>query len=382
MSRSGSDFVQGVVPAGPDEAAALLREAGAGGSAVRIVGGGTKLVWGRPVAASVELSTSEMAGVLAHHAADLTAILRAGTLLAEAQATFRAAGQMLALDPPNPGGAATVGGVVAAGDSGPLRHRYGAARDLVLGIQVALSDGTIARAGGRVIKNVAGYDLGKLFAGSFGTLGLVTEVVVRLHPLPAARATAVGRTDDPNALQRAAVAIGSAPFELEAFDVRVDAEGCALLARVAGAAARERVDRVAAAMREAGLDTSVDADDESLWEEQRNRQRGELVVRVSSVRGEIVRVARAALVAGGEMVGRASLGVFWLRLPASGGAEAVGEVRRALAPRPCVVLDAPADLRRAVNPWGPIEAEALMRRVKDRFDPAHVCNPGLFAEGW
>jgi glycolate oxidase FAD binding subunit len=382
VSRSGSDLVERVVPGGPDEAAAALREAAAAESSVRIVGGGTKLGWGRAVAAGVELSTSAMSGVVAHHAADLTAILRAGTPLEEAQTTFRSAGQMLALDPPNPGLAATVGGVVAAGDSGPLRHRYGAARDLVLGIQVALSDGTVARAGGRVIKNVAGYDLGKLFAGSFGTLGLVTEIVVRLHPLPPDRATAVGRTDDPDSLQRAAVAVGSAPFELEAFDVRVDAEGCALLARVAGAAARERVDRVAAAMRDAGLDATVDAEDESLWEEQRNRQRGVLVVRVSAIRSEIARVARATLAAGGELVGRATLGVFWVRLPADGGAEAAAGFRRALHPRPCVVLDAPEDLRRAVDPWGPIEAEPLMRRIKERFDPAHVCNPGLFGEGW
>src|SRR5213082_3750683 len=108
---------------------------------------------------------------------------------------------MLALDPPGEG---TVGGLFATADSGPLRHRHGAPRDLVLGMTVALSDGTLARAGGKVIKNVAGYDLAKLYAGSFGTLGLIVEVVVRLHPRPTRTATVVGRTDDVSALSRAA----------------------------------------------------------------------------------------------------------------------------------------------------------------------------------
>ncbi len=128
---------------------------------------------------------------------------------------------MLALDPPLGGGdAATIGGIVATADSGPLRHRYGAPRDLVIGITVALSDGTVAKSGGKVIKNVAGYDLGKLFAGSFGTLGLILGVAVRLHPLPATRATALFRGDSPDALARTAAALAHAPLELEALDVR------------------------------------------------------------------------------------------------------------------------------------------------------------------
>src|SRR2546430_16810200 len=100
---------------------------------------------------------------------------------------------MLAIDPPlADGDAATVGGVLATADSGPLRHRHGGPRDLVLGTTVALSDGTVARAGGKVIKNVAGYDLAKLFTGSYGTLGAILEVAVRLHPLPPRTVTAVG----------------------------------------------------------------------------------------------------------------------------------------------------------------------------------------------
>src|SRR5213079_2505156 len=133
------------------------------------------------------------------------------------------------------------------------RHRYGAPRDLVLGMTLALSDGAIARSGGKVIKNVAGYDLAKLFAGSFGTLGLVVEVAVRLYPLPASRATAVGTSDDPARLSGAARAVGDAPLELEALDVRWGAGRGALLARTAGVAARERAARAVELMAEAGL---------------------------------------------------------------------------------------------------------------------------------
>jgi glycolate oxidase FAD binding subunit len=124
-------------------------------------------------------------------------VLQAGVPLAEAQALFAGAGQMFALDPPlGAGDATTIGGLVASADSGPLRHRYGGVRDLVLGITLAVSDGTIAKAGSKVIKNVAGYDLGKLVCGSEGTLALIGRVSLRLHPLPAVAKTLVVETDD------------------------------------------------------------------------------------------------------------------------------------------------------------------------------------------
>jgi glycolate oxidase FAD binding subunit len=180
-------------PADAERAAALLCDCAGEGMAVRPVGGDTKRSWGgEPREPHLELSTAALVEPLEHNAGDLTAVLAAGVPLARAQQTFAAAGQMMALDPPQgPGDRATIGGVVAAGDSGPLRHRFGAARDQVLGMTVALPDGTLAHSGGRVIKNVAGYDLAKLFAGSFGTLGLIVEVALRLHPLPERTATAI-----------------------------------------------------------------------------------------------------------------------------------------------------------------------------------------------
>jgi len=160
----------------------------ASGGSVRIVGGGSKLGWGPQVDAERELSTAGLDRIVEHNAGDLTAVLEAGVPLAAAQEAFASEGQMLALDPPDRG--ATIGGVVASADSGPLRSRFGGPRDLVLGVRVALPDGSVVKSGGKVIKNVAGYDLGKLMAGAFGTLGVIVEVAVRLHPRPEETATA------------------------------------------------------------------------------------------------------------------------------------------------------------------------------------------------
>src|SRR5918998_5975489 len=173
-------------PRAQRELAAALAEAG---GTVRVRGAGTKLAWvrGEP---DVELSTTDLDEIVEHNEGDLTAVLQAGVPLARAQQRFAEAGQMLALDPPDGGG--TIGGGVATNDSGPLRTRYGGIRDLVVGMRVALADGTGAESGGKVIKNVAGYDLAKLFVGSYGRLGAILEVSVRLHPLPPETATAGG----------------------------------------------------------------------------------------------------------------------------------------------------------------------------------------------
>src|SRR5215217_6871369 len=126
---------------------------------------------------AVDLETASLDAIAEHNVGDFTAVVGAGVRLADAQAAFAAENQMLALDPPlGAADGATVGGMIATADSGPLRHRYGGVRDLVVGMTVILSDGTVAKSGGKVIKNVAGYDLAKLFTGSYGTLGLIATV--------------------------------------------------------------------------------------------------------------------------------------------------------------------------------------------------------------
>jgi glycolate oxidase FAD binding subunit len=328
------------------------------------------------------LSTAGLNRIVEHNEGDLTAVLEAGVQLREAQQRFAAAGQMLALDPPG-APQATVGGVFATGDSGPLRHRYGGARDLIVGITVALPDGTVAKAGGKVIKNVAGYDLAKLFTGAFGTLGLIVQVSLRLHPRPPQALTARGVSDEPEQLAAAAGALAHKPLEAECLDVAWRAGRGAVLVRFGGATAQRGAEAAAAALREHGCDADVVEDDAALWEQQRAHQRSQsqTVVKVSALPVDLVKVLRAAGQLDGTVVGRAGLGLSWVTLP--GGTDALRALRAALAPAACVVADAPEAVRQAVDPWDAQRAEPvqLLRRVKERFDPAGVCNPGLYVGG-
>ena len=365
--------------------AATLAAAGAQGRSVRILGAGTKIGWGFVTPpADVELHTTRLNRVVEHNAGDLTAVLEVGVPLAQAQRQFASAGQMLALDPPlGLDGAATIGGVIATGDCGPLRHRYGAPRDLVVGITVALSDGAIARSGGKVIKNVAGYDLGKLFAGSFGTLGVILSVNVRLHPVPVVTATALGSSADPDVLGAAARALALAPLELESLDVSWHTGRGAILSRSGGAEATRRCTRAAALMRAAGLEqVDVSTDDEPIWERQRAGQRSgdRALVRLAAPPSRLPAVLRAAASCGGTLVGRAALGSSFVELDP----DAVSALHERLpAGSTSILLDAPAGLRARIDPWGVPDRAAfeLMRRLKARFDPAGACNPGLFVGG-
>jgi glycolate oxidase FAD binding subunit len=379
-------MVRELRPETHEAAAEAMVRAAANGESIRIVGGGTKLGWGAIGSGSgVEFHTSGLDGIVEHNEGDPTAVLQAGVPMEVAQRRFAAAGQMLALDPPlGADHRATVGGVIATGDCGPLQHRYGSPRDLILGMAVGLSDGTVARSGGKVIKNVAGYDLAKLFCGSFGTLGLILEVSVRLHPLPASTATALGATNDPNLLARAERTLAAAPFELDALDVAWRGGRGGLLAQVGGNKAPLRAERIAVSMREAGLNqVDVHTDDAELWARQRAGQRSEsgVIVRIAGRPSELTRVLRATDACSGTLVGRAAVGRSYIELEP----DALGRLAEHL-PRVAnvVVLDAPVHTREVVDPWGalpPAPVLALMRNVKTRFDPAHACNPGVFVGG-
>ncbi|MFN2569791.1 MAG: FAD-binding oxidoreductase [Candidatus Dormibacteria bacterium] len=374
-------------PASIEEAAELLRELGGAGRPLRVRGGGTKSGWGRRCArADVEVETGGLTRLLEHNAGDFTAVLEAGVPLAEAQERFAAAGQMLALDPPlsAPGGAAaaTIGGVVATADSGPLRHRYGGVRDLVLGITVVLSDGTVARAGGRVIKNVAGYDLGKLFAGSHGTLGLIATVAVRLHPLATEHATVRARSEDPDALARASSGMAALPLEADCLDVHWTATQGEVLARFSGPAASERAERTAGRLAGLGLEAEVVADGAALWERQRACQRTAegAVLKVAGVIGDLPAVLGAAREAGAQAVARAGLGLAWLTLPGDRLDARLRDLRERL---PATTLTLLGGAERVGDPWPAPEpgALAVMQRIKARFDPADVFAPGTFVGG-
>jgi glycolate oxidase FAD binding subunit len=232
-----------------------------------------------------------------------------------------------------------------------------------------------------VIKNVAGYDLAKLFAGSFGTLGMILSVNVRLHPLPAATATALGTAADAATLAGAARILAAAPLELDALDVAWHAGRGGLLARAAGAEPGRRAERAATLMRSAGLERiEVTDDDDRLWARQRAGQRSArealALARVTARPTALDSVLAAADAAGGTLVGRAALGESYVELDP----DALSRLHQSLpSAARAVLLDRPPEL----EPWGELDAPALalMRSVKQRFDPTRTCNPGIYVGG-
>src|SRR5271154_6953386 len=177
------DSATHVAPANTEEVAAILRFAHENRLAVVPWGGGTKQGWGYPVTPAVLLETHRLNVIREHTWQDMTCTVEAGCTWASLQSALAQHGQMVALDPLWPE-QATVGGIVATNDSGALRMKYGSLRDLIIGMTIVLADGTVARSGGKVVKNVAGYDLHKLMTGAFGTLGVITEINFRLHSIP------------------------------------------------------------------------------------------------------------------------------------------------------------------------------------------------------
>jgi glycolate oxidase FAD binding subunit len=377
--------VQTLAPETFDSFAAELASATASGHAVRIRGGGTKAGWvpsdghREP---SVFLDTRRLNWTVEHTPGDMTAVFAAGVSFSQAQAELAREGQRLALDPPlGDDDGATIGGIVATGDSGPLAHRYGTPRDQVLSVTVALGDGTICRAGSRVIKNVAGYDLPKLYTGSFGTLGAILAVGFRVRALPRATATILGGAPNQQVLASAIARLTSVPLEFEALDVAWRAGRGGVLAQVAGASSLRRADAAARQMKSLGLQgIAVTHEDADFWSRQRGLQRSDTraVLKLTgppSALGSVIGLADAHEA---TVVARAALGISYLTVDE----EQVGPLREAL-PRGfgAVVLDRPAGS--VIDTWGQQAGSAmeLMRAVKRRFDPAGICNPGAFVGG-
>src|SRR2546430_5431449 len=173
-----------VRPGNVDEVAAVIAQAAEAGVPVVPWGGGSAVGVGVPPArAGLVLLLTRLSALVEHEPGDLTATAQAGITLAALQAALHARGQWLSLDPPD-AARATLGGVLAANASGPRRHLYGTPRDVLIGVTVVTADGAVVRGGGKAVKNVAGYDLPKLFVGSFGTLGVIVEATVKLRPVP------------------------------------------------------------------------------------------------------------------------------------------------------------------------------------------------------
>ena len=211
-------------PRSADEAAAAVRVAAVHDLSTVVRGAATKLDCGAaPERLDLVLDTRGLTGVVEHAAGDLIVVVRSGTPLADLSTKLAAAGQQLALDAPLPG--ATVGGTVAVNTSGPRRMAYGTVRDLLIGVTIVRPDGILARAGGKVVKNVAGYDLGKLVTGSYGTLGLITECAFRLHPVPEAGAVLRRPVDGPARLRTLVSAVLGAQVVPTALELDAPAAG-------------------------------------------------------------------------------------------------------------------------------------------------------------
>ena len=406
-----ADAVAGVLPswvaapASVAEAAATMRVAAGLDLAVVPRGSGSRLSWGLPPrSCDLVIETGRLDRVLEHAAGDWIASVQAGVSLDQLADVLGEAGQQLSLDVPAPAGAGggTVGGVLATGMAGPRRMRYGTPRDLLTGITVIRADGRVARAGGKVVKNVAGYDLGKLYAGSFGTLGLIAEATFRLHPVPAASGYVT--LECGTAAEAAAAVAAAVESPLAAAAVEIDrlAPGAPVRVAVLVEGSPAGVPQRVTGMRELLGDDAVVADDvPGWWGHGAAAASDSTLIRIafwsSALRAVLDVLDSAALAAALEpsVGGSPGAGVLYaavdsLAEPAAVAAfvaalrAEIGRVRAAGFPPArgsVVVLNAPPLVRGAVDMWGPVPGAALMRAVKDQFDPGHRMAPGRFAGG-
>jgi glycolate oxidase FAD binding subunit len=383
-----SATVTRLIPADAAECARMLAEAARDRRTVRIVGSGTKSYVGDIAPTDAEVGTSRLGGVIDHEPADLTVTVGAGMRVTDVARLLERAGQFLPLDPPH-ADEATIGGVIAANSNGFWRARYGGVRDLLIGTRIALADGTVARAGGRVVKNVAGYDLDKLLVGSLGTLGVIVEATFKVLPVPPASDGLVARfARSADAFAAAdAVVRGAARVETcvvergegTAWRLAVEARGSASTVRRAIEDARRE-----AALRQGETRELGDA----------LGPLRDLPARASD--GALVRVALpvAASPAFAETAARldsldalvADAGSGVVRVHLLGDDDAVVRDAEALLVAARVIggtgrIERRAEhLRSRLSTWPTRpNGDFLMRRIKDAFDPKGVLEPGRAA---
>ena len=394
-----------VEPATEEEVATVLAFADRAGLKVLVRGGGTQLGLGLPPAGGdILLSTSRLDKVLEHEPHDQTISVQSGIRLANLQGYLAQTRQWLAIDSPLPG-AATIGGIISTNISGARRLRFGAVRDQIIGIRIVLADGTIAKGGGKVVKNVAGYDLAKLFCGALGTLGVVVAASFRLYPLPKCRRTVVLTSSSPALLCEVALKVSASTLVPTAIDLLGPGDGqspCRLAIRFESgvpAAVEDQSDAVVELAGELAGSAHVLADEEEAsfwtsaddWTGRAPDESNTLVLKASLLPTQVspwlARLDSAIAAAGlaSRWRGHLGHGTVYARLSGSEAALSgvVNELRTlAEAERgSLVVQDAPPGLARALDVWGAVAAVDLMRRVKARFDPHVTLNPGRYIGG-
>lgn len=397
------DAVAGVTPAfvvepgSEEEVSAVLRFANEARLHVTARGGGTKIHWGgRPESIDILLSLRKLNRVLEHSWGDLTLVAEAGATLDSVNERIADSGQFLALDSPF-SSEATLGGVVSANTAGPLRRRYGGVRDQLIGLTLARADGTVAKAGGKVVKNVAGYDLMKLLTGAFGTLGVITRTAFRLYPIPETSATLVAPVRPENLRTLVVELIGSSlvPAAVSLVlpvDEPVPGPFVAIRFATVQAAVRDQLLAAGQLLERLGFSHStIQGEEEAvLWRKSSTDlwlHKDALLAKASLLPSELPVLLGLVEDYDGVLLADALDGVAYLALPGQPDrqAPAFEDLRAVLRPKggSLVLLDASNAVRERLDVWGPVPAPALalMRRVKDAFDPNRVCSPGRFVGG-
>ena len=394
------DAVAGVAPryvaapATEEQASALLTAAAGLGLAVLPRGGGTRLAWGAaPSRCDLVVDTGQLNAVLEHSAGDQVVRAQAGVPVAALAQILATAGQRLAVDPADSGG--TVGGLLATGVAGPLRLRYGTPRDLLIGVTMIRADGAVARAGGKVVKNVAGYDTGKLLAGSYGTLGLITDATFRVHPAPAAASYVSAEFASPAAAAAALLGAARSTLVPSAAELDWPGQGVPVSIAVLFEGDPEGVAQRAERLRELVAGERLETSDASppWWGRGAATAPDGTVLRIAfwaSRLADVLGMIRDAAVPAAldpAVSGSGAAGVLHAAVPPEAPPDAVAQFvtgLRAALPAgrsSAVVLHAPAGVAAAVDLWGPVPSAGLMQSVKDQFDPEHRMAPGRFAGG-
>src|SRR5229473_3631337 len=399
-AASASDIVAGVqpklvlVPGSESDLADAFRLVSDAGLAVVPRGGGTKLCWGNPPSrADVVFSTARLNEVTEHAWADLTASVGAGCTIQTLQETLAQHGQRLALDPLWPA-KATVGGVLSANDSGSLRLRFGALRDLVIGVTLALPDGTLASSGGKVVKNVAGYDLPKLATGAFGTLGIITRAVFRLHPLPRNARSFSIRAKEAEEARRLIHAIQNSKLAHTALQARFENEAAPLM-DILLEETEAGLDAQEAHLKELAETASVTVGAPEIWNARQDlwsfaKPESAAVAKISVLPAEMDKSATA--IAKSAKVRQLrfktvlqATGIGFLRLEGdpSNLRFSLQDLRELFESNAgsLVVLHRPGGMA-PIDTWGSAgDALPLMKAIKKQLDPGNTLNPGRFVGG-
>ena len=383
-----------IEPGTETELAEVLRLLNEFGLAVILRGGGTKLNWGNPPSrADLILSTVRLTEILEHAWADLTVSVEAGCTIQKLQEALAQHGQRLALDPLWPE-KSTVGGVLSTNDSGALRLRFGALRDLIIGVTIVLPDGTLASSGGKVVKNVAGYDLPKLITGALGTLGVITRAVFRLHPLPHHTRSFSISAASTEETQKQVLAIQDSKLAHTFLQSHFSGEkppvsDILFEGTEAGLAAQEsQLRSLCASASVTESSASTWAAREALWTlaDPKSTAIAKFSILPANISRTVAAISQVAVET--ELGWRALIyatGLGWLRLEGKVSAlqAALQLLRKTLEDQggSLVLLHRPEKMP-PFDAWGtPGDSLPLMKAIKHRLDPANTLNPGRFLGG-